>query len=132
LRHRRAQIGGHDRRLEQDEQTFRAPGEGRQAMEAIADPRRFWCRTRGPSRWQIDHEEVDRPTAQQGAGDRQALVQIGRGDHDEPLEAHAAGNRLDRIEAAGEVQPGHDRAGCLGLGHGSQGERRLATRSVTT
>ena len=64
---------------------------------------------------QVQHEQVDRATGQQAAGDRQPLVQAGRGDDHEPLESKAAGDRLDRVEAARQVQPGDDRPLRLGF-----------------
>ena len=101
-------------------------------MEPIADSRRPRRWPGPPARWQVDHEQIDRPAAQECAGDRQALVEIARADDDQPVEVDPAGHGLDRIEAPGHVQPGHDRAGRLRLGGGSQGERRLAARPVAT
>jgi hypothetical protein len=43
----------------------------------------------------------------------------------------AAGDGLDRVERAGEVQPGDDRAVGLGLGGEPQRERRLARARLT-
>ena len=79
---------------------------------------------------QVEHEQVDRAAGQERARDREALVEAGRGDDDEPLEPDAAGDRLDRVEAAREVQPGHDRARRLGLRDDPQRERRPAAGAV--
>ncbi len=43
----------------------------------------------------------------------------------------AAGDGLDRVEGSREIEPGHDRAGRLGLRDEPQGERRPAAREVT-
>ena len=59
---------------------------------------------------QVEDEQVDRATGEQAARDRQPLVEAGRRDDHEPLEPHAAGDRLDRVEAARQVEPGDDRA----------------------
>jgi hypothetical protein len=101
-------------------------------METVADPRPTGWWSRGSLRRQIENEHVDSPAVEQRTGDRQALVEIGRRDDDEPVQADSAGHGLDRIEAPGEIQPRDDRTAGLGLRHGSQGERRLAARAVTT
>ena len=101
-------------RIEDQEQRLRAPGERGESTEAFGDLGRL-VGLRQPAAGQVEHEQVDRATGQQRARDREALVQAGRGDDDEPLEPDAAGDRLDRVEAAREVQPGHDRALRLGL-----------------
>jgi hypothetical protein len=101
-------------------------------MKAITHPRSSGWRPIRSSRRQIDDEQIDRPTAEQRAGDRETLVEIGWGHDDEPVQADSAGHGFDRIEAPGEIQPGDDRADGLCLGHGSQGKRRLAARAVTT
>ena len=85
--------------FEHDEERLRAPRERRQPTEPIGDT----CRTvRGgqPATGQIEDEQVDRPTGQQGATDGEPLVEGLRGDDDEPLEPDAAGDRFDRVEAA--------------------------------
>ena len=83
-------------------------------MEPVGDPGRL-VGPRQSAAGQVEDEQVDRAAGQQRARDREALVQAGRRDDDEPLEPHAAGDRLDRVEAAREIQPGHDRALRLGL-----------------
>ena len=78
------------------------------------------------SRRQVHHEQVDRPAGEERAGDRQALVERVGGQDDEPVEADAPGDGLDRVERPGEVQPGDDRAVGLGLGVEPEGEGRRA------
>ena len=80
------------------------------------------CRPRQSTARQVEDEQVDRPTGQQAARDRQPLIEAVRGDHDEPLEVDATGDRLDRVEAARQVEPGHDRA----LGPGLRATLRLS------
>ena len=104
-------------RLEQDEEGLRPAGEGGEAMEPIPHPGRTGCQFE--SRRQIDDEEIDGPPGEQCRRDRQPLLEVVRGDEDEPLEAHAAADGLDRVEAPTEVDPGGDRAGGLRLRHRS-------------
>jgi len=115
-------------RLEEDEEGARPPGERGEPVETVRDaaglaggvePRR-----------QIHHEQVHRPAAEESPRDRQALVEIEWRDDDEPRQADTAGDRLDRVEGARDVQPRDDRAGCLRLGRQPQSERRLAARAV--
>ncbi len=92
-------------RIEDQEQRLGAPGERGEPMESIGDLRRRV----GPGQataGQVEDEQVHRASGQQAAGDAQALVQAGRSDDHEPLEADAAGDGLDRVEAARQVQPG--------------------------
>ena len=118
-------------RVEDEQQGLRAPGERGESMEAVGDLRRRVRAGQPPAR-QIQHEQVHRPTGEQAARDRQALVQAGRGDDHEPFESKAAGDRLDRVEAARQVQPGDDRPPRLGLRRGPQRERRPAAGPVAT
>jgi hypothetical protein len=61
------------RRLEAHEQRLRAAGEGRQAAEAVRDPGR---RRAGVRSWrQVDDEKIDRSTREEGARDREPLVE---------------------------------------------------------
>jgi len=79
---------------------------------------------------QVDEEEVDRASGQERAGDREALVEGRRRDHDEPLEPDPAGDCLDRVEAPGKVEPGDDPAGGLGLCRDPESERRPPARAA--
>jgi hypothetical protein len=111
-------------RLEEDEQDLRPPGQGDQAVEPVRDPGRP-----GPgvqAGWQVRDQQVHRPSAEQRGGDREALLDVLRGDHHQPFQPDAAGDGLHRIEAPAQVQPGHDRAGGLGLRDQPEGKRRLA------
>ena len=125
LRDRGREAGDEIRRLEDDDAHPGSPPECREAAQPVTDPAGLRaCR-------QVDDEQVHRPAREERAGDRQALVEIGRAEDDEPLRPDATGNGLDRIERAGEVQPGHDRAARLGLGDVPQRQRRAAARGVT-
>ena len=123
------EAAGESGRIEDQEQGLRAPGERGESMESIGDLGRP-VRLRQSTAGQVEDEHVDRPTRQQAAGDREPLVQAGRGDDDEPFEPDAAGDGLDRVEAARQVEPGHDRALRLGLRGDPQGERRPAAGAV--
>ena len=73
------QSGTEPRRVEDEQERLRSPGQRGQAMEAVGDLR--WRVRAGQSTArQVQHEQVDRATGQQAAGDRQPLVQAVRGD----------------------------------------------------
>ena len=138
-------------RLEDDEHRPGPAGERGESLEPLGDRRRPTTgRTTGsrtgpgiapagrrptatggrPPIRQVEEEEVDRPPLDERPRDRQAVVdRVGRKD-DEPIEAHPACDRLDRIEAPGEIEPGDDRTARLGLGREAEGERRLAARQI--
>lgn len=128
------QPGRQARWLEGDEERLRPAGQPGQATQPLGDLGR--CRAGVRAGREIDHEDVDRAPGEEHAGDRQALVERVRGQDDEPIETDAAGGGLDRIEGAGEVEPGNDRSVRLGLGDESQGEgggtgrRRAAERDA--
>lgn len=109
-------------RLEDDEERLCPAGERGEAPQPFGDLRGRRAGIR--ARWQIDHQDVDRSGCQQHPPDRQALVKALRGQDDEPVEMDAAGNRLDRVQRAGKVQPGDDRAIGLCLGDEAEGEGR--------
>ena len=110
-------------RVEDQQQGLRAPGERRESMESVGDLR--WLVGPGqPAAGQVEDQQVDRPAGEEASGDRQALVEAGRRDDNEPLEADPARDRLDRVEAARQVEPGHDRALRLGLRCDAQAEGR--------
>ena len=118
-----------------------SPG-GSRATSSVSDRRASAASRREPvgdlrggragvrARRQVDDEQVDRPAGEERAGDRQALVERVRRQDDEPVEADAAGDGLDRVEGAGEVEPGDDRAVGLGLRGEPEGEGRLAGAGV--
>lgn len=136
-------------RLEDDEHRPGPAGERGESLEPLGDR---WCpaagratgagaaagpagrRARGTgdrlSGRQVDQQEVDRPPLDEHPRHRQAVVdRVGRED-DEPIEANPARDRLDRIEAPGEIEPGDDRTARLGLGREAESERRLAAREI--
>jgi hypothetical protein len=120
----RREAGSQAGRFEDDEEGLRAPGQGREPAETVRDVSggRAGIRTR----WQIDDEQIHRPTGNERAGDREALIERVRGQDDEPVQPNPAGDGLDRVEAPGKIQPGHDRAIDLGLRGEPEGEGRLA------
>ena len=130
---------GQARRLEDRHGDSRPTGQGRETTESIGHAPALRASTgrrrlRGSSLdalREIDHEEVDRPARQERAGDRDPLVDVGRGHDDEPLGLDAARDGLDRVERLGEVQPGHDRAARLGCGRKPQRNGRPTARKVT-
>jgi hypothetical protein len=111
--------------LEDDEQGAGPPGECRQPGERVGE-------ARGPLEpgWQVDEQEVHRTALEECAGHRQSLVDGGGSDHDQPLEADPAGDGLDGVEGAIEVEVRDDRPGGLGLGDEPERERGPAAREV--
>jgi hypothetical protein len=79
---------------------------------------------------QVDEQDVDGARLEERAGHREPLVRVCRGKHDEPLEPDPSGDRLDRVQASIEVEPGDDRAGCLRLGDEPEGDRRSSARGI--
>ena len=59
---------------------------------------------------QVDDEEVHGPGREERGREREGLLEVDGGEHHEPFRADAAGDGLDGIEGAGEVEPGDDRA----------------------
>ena len=120
------QAGG----LQHDEEGLRPPGKGRQPAEPISDARH----PRGPGQpaaRQVQDQHVHRPAGQQRTGDGQPLVEVVRGDDHEPVEPDPPGDRLDRIEAPGQVQPGDDAALGLGLRGQPMDEGGPAARAIS-
>jgi hypothetical protein len=129
LGHGGCQAGRQPRWLDGDEERLGTASEGGQAAQSIGDAGSAGATFQ--SQWQVDDEKIDRPTGEQGSGDRQALVDRVRRQDDEPVEPDAAGDGLDRIEGAGEIEPGDDRPVGLGLGREPKGEGRLARACVS-
>ena len=123
------ETAGEARGFEHDEECLRTPGERRQPAEPVRDPGRT-VRGREPAAGQVEDEHVHRSPGQQRATDGQALVERLGGDDDEPLQPNATRDRLDRVETARQVEPGHDRTGRLGLRREAVDEGRPATRAV--
>ncbi len=132
LRNGRREPAGKIRWLQDDDAHAGPPTQRREAAQPVTEPvgeaTGSPART-GPCR-QVDDEQVHGPASEQRTGDGQPLVEVGRADDDEPLRPDAAGDGLDRVERAGEVQPGHDRTVRLGLGDMPQRQRRAAARRV--
>ena len=118
-------------RIEDQQQGLRATGERGESTESIGDPARLVGADQSTA-GQVEDEEIDRTPGQEAAGDAQALIEAGRGDDDEPLEANTTGEGLDRVEAARQVEPGDDRALRLGLGGDTEAEGRAAARALAT
>ena len=79
---------------------------------------------------QIDDEDIDGSAGQKRAGHRNSFVRRSGLEDDEPLEPDPAGDGLDRIEAAGKIDPGGNRTAGLGLGHQPQGQGGLPARGL--
>ena len=107
--------------LEHDEGDPGAACEGGQPTEPIGESRSRGSlapgsvapiprRTRGSGQAgrEVHHQQVHGATGQQRAGDRQALLGVGRGQDDQPLRLDPARHRLDGVERGREVQPGDD------------------------
>ena len=125
----RGQTTGQPGWFEHDEERLRSPGERRQPAESVRDPCRAIRRGEAAT-GQVQDEQIHRPPGQQRATDGEAFVQRLRRDDHEPLEPDPAGDRLDRVEAAREIEPGHDRALGLGLRREPQDERGPAAGAV--
>ena len=78
---------------------------------------------------QVEDEQVDRPGREEVARHRQALVERVGDEDGQPFDSDATGDRLDRIEAPPDIDPGDDRTTALGLGSQTKGERRDAGRA---
>jgi len=106
-------------RLEDEELDADAAGVGRQpAQERFVGDRQ--------ARRQVQDEQIHRAARDERTGKTQPLPRLSRSKHDEPAQVHATSRRLERVEGPAAVQPGHDAAGCLRLGDGTQCQRRLA------
>jgi hypothetical protein len=113
-------------RLEDDEADPRSPSERREPAKTVGNASGAL-----EARRKIDHQEIDGPACEERARDREALLGIGRGQHDEPLRPDPASDGLDGVEGLRKIEPGDDRAGRLGLRDESQGECRPAAREVS-
>jgi hypothetical protein len=113
-------------RLEDEQGDPGPPGEGGEPAEPIGES---GCAIRADR--EVQDEEIHGAAGQERPRDREALLDIGRGEHDEPVRLDATSHRLDRVEGTGQIQPGHDRAARLGLGSEPEGERRPPAREVS-
>lgn len=115
--------------IEDQQQGLGPTGERGEAVEPIGDAGRG-VRASQPATGQIQDEQVHRPTGEQAPGDREPLVQAGRGDDDEPFETDPTRHGFDGVEGPRQVQPGHDRAASLGLCGGPQGQGGPAAGAI--
>ena len=126
---RTRQTTSQPRRLQHDEQRLRPPGEGGKTSEPVGDGGRT-IRGRKMPTGQVQDEQVHRAPGKQRATDGQALAKRLRRDDHEPIQMNAPGDRLDRIETARQVEPGHDGACRLGLSGDPEHEGRPAAGAV--
>ena len=123
-------------RLEHDEGDPGTACERGQPPESIGESRSRAATARPPfrrqARRQVDDQQVDRPSGQERARDRETLLGIGRGQDDQPLRLDPPRDGLHRVERRRQVQPGNDRACRLGLGRKPQRQRRPPARHVTS
>ncbi|MFM2106664.1 MAG: hypothetical protein RL338_1696 [Chloroflexota bacterium] len=114
-------------RLEDDERGVAPAGERAEPLEPDGE-RRDGTSTRDGPIGKIEDEEIDGAPLEERARHREAVVERGGDEDDEPGEVEPAGGRLDRVEAPRAVEPRDDRAGRLCLGGEPEGERRPAAR----
>ena len=112
--------------LQHDEECLRAPGQGRQTVEPVGKASRPLGSGQATI-GQVQDEQIHRAPAEQGATDGQPFVEGFWSDDHQPFEADAPGDGFDRIEASSEIDPGHDRAGGLGLRGQAEDEGGSAT-----
>ena len=127
--HGSGEATGETRRLQDDQQGLGSPGKRSQPAEPVSDGSRP-IRAGEPATGQVQDQQVHRPTGQEHASDGQPFVERLGGDDHQPFEPDAPGNGLDRIEAAGQVHPGHDGARRLGLRGQPEDERGPTAGSV--
>jgi len=124
------QAAGEARRLEHDEQRLRPSGQGGEPSQSIGDDGRA-VRGREAAAGQVQDQEIHRPAGEQRTTDGQPFVERFWGDDHQPFEADPPGDGLDRIEAPGEIQPGHDGPRGLSLRGEPQDERGPAAGAIT-
>ncbi len=112
---------GEVRRLENDETGADPSGVRRQPADddLLALP---------GARRQVDHEQVDRPTREEGTRECEPLGRIGRAQDDQPAQVYSPADCLEGVERVSEVEEGDDRPARLRLCHAAERERRLAAR----
>ena len=125
----RGETAGQTGRLERHEQRLCPACQGDEAAKPVGGLRMGRAGIR--MRRQIEDEEIDRPSRQERARDRQPFVERRRSEDDEPVQANAAGDGFDRIERPGHVEPGDDRALRLGLCREPERERGLSGARLT-
>ncbi len=110
--------------FQEDEQRSSSPGKRRQPAETVSHARARDRRI--PAVREVHHQQVHGPGREERGRERERFLEVRRGEHDEPLRAHPARDRLHGIEGAGEVQPRDDRAAGLRLRGDPQRDRGLA------
>jgi hypothetical protein len=121
LVHGRPQRGRCLRRHQDEQQGPGAPGERGQPGHLVRRPA-------DPARPEIQHEHVHGSRLEEGARHREGLGEIIRDERCEPFEVDPAGDRLDRVEAPRQVDPGGERTRDLGPGQDPHGQRGRPAR----
>ena len=122
------QTAGECVRLEDDEHGTGASGERREPSQSV--PHRPGGPGGVPAIREVHHEQIHGSRGEQRRGQCEGLLEVGRSEHHEPLQSHAARDGLHGIEGPGEVQPRDDRATRLRLCCRPQRDRGLARRCV--
>ena len=128
--HGTGQAAGEAGRLQHDEERLRASGEGGETTEPVGEAGRA-VRGGEAAAGQVQDEQIYRAPGEQRATDGQTLIERLRSDDHQPFEADAPGGGLDRIEAPGKIEPGHDGARGLGLRGEPENEGGPTARAVT-
>ncbi len=128
--HGTRQVAGETGWLQHDEERLRAPGQGGQTVEPIGKASRA-VRGGDAAAGQVQDDQVHRASGKQRSTDGQPFIERLRGDDHQPFEADAPGDSLDRIKASSEIDPGHDRAGRLGLCGEPEDEGGPTARPIT-
>jgi len=123
------QAAGQTGRLQHDEQRLRSSGQRGETTEPVGDDRRP-IRGGKATTGQVEDEQVHRAPGEQCPADGQALFERVGGDDHQPFEANTPGDGLDRVEAPGQIQPGHDGTRGLGFSGEPQDERGPAAGAV--
>jgi hypothetical protein len=123
------QAAGETGRFQHHEQRLRSSGQRRQPTQPIGDDRRL-VRGGEATAGQVEDEQVHRASGKQRPTDGQPFIERLRSDDHQPLQADASGDRLNRIEAPGQIEPGYDGSRGLGLGSEPEDEGCPTARAV--
>ncbi len=115
-------------RLHDHEQRPGAPRERREPAQPV--PHAHAADRRVPAVREVDDEEVHGPGREERSREREGLLEVDGGEHDEPFRLDPAGDGLDRVEGPGQVEPGDDRARRLGLRRQPERDGGLAGRGA--
>jgi hypothetical protein len=124
------QAAGETGWLQHDEQCFCSSGQGGEPTEPIGDDGGA-IRGGETAAGQVQDQQVHRSTGKQRPADGQSFVERFGSDDHQPFQADPTGDRFDRIEAPGEIQPGDNGARGLGLRGEPQDEGGPAAGAVT-